>query len=53
MIEKGLDNTFLIDGFPRNQENLEKWKELMDDKIEFKRLLYFDCDEEILKERIK
>lgn len=25
----------------------------MQDKIDFKRLLYFECDEEILKERIK
>ena len=25
----------------------------MEDKIDFMRLLYFDCDEEILKERIK
>jgi hypothetical protein len=29
MEEKGFDKTFLIDGFPRNEDNLTGWNEVM------------------------
>jgi len=37
---------FLIDGFPRNEDNLMGWKKAMDDKAKVKFVLFFDCPEE-------
>ncbi|CAD8056243.1 unnamed protein product [Paramecium sonneborni] len=53
MQANGLNKMFLIDGFPRNQENYDVWIKLMGDKVEFKKLFYFECDEQTLKNRIK
>lgn len=43
---------FLIDGFPRNQDNLEGWNAAMDDKVDMQFVLYFDCPEEVCTKRI-
>ena len=40
-------NNFLIDGFPRNQENLDGWKEVMDGKVNLLMVLFFDCDDQV------
>ena len=39
---------FLIDGFPRNEDNLAGWEKQMDDKAEIKFVLFFDCPEEVI-----
>jgi hypothetical protein len=34
MVESGMENgKFLIDGFPRNEENLSNWLKMMGDKV--------------------
>uniref|UniRef100_A0A8C8RAR8 UMP-CMP kinase n=1 Tax=Pelusios castaneus TaxID=367368 RepID=A0A8C8RAR8_9SAUR len=38
---------FLIDGFPRNEDNLQGWNKTMDGKAEVSFVLFFDCDNEI------
>ena len=38
---------FLIDGFPRNEDNLAGWEKQMEDKAEIKFVLFFDCPEEV------
>ncbi|KPP63586.1 UMP-CMP kinase-like [Scleropages formosus] len=38
---------FLIDGFPRNQDNLEGWTTVMKDKADVKFVLFFDCSNEV------
>lgn len=38
---------FLIDGFPRNQNNLDGWQKDMAEKVDFKFVLYFDCPDEV------
>ncbi|XP_076828750.1 UMP-CMP kinase [Brachyhypopomus gauderio] len=38
---------FLIDGFPRNQDNLQGWTREMDGKADVKFVLFFDCDNEV------
>lgn len=38
---------FLIDGFPRNQDNLQGWKDAMDGKADVKFVLFFDCANEV------
>lgn len=44
-------NNFLVDGFPRNQNNLEGWNKQMEGKAEVKMVLFFDCNEEVCVER--
>lgn len=38
---------FLVDGFPRNQNNLDGWVKQMSDKTDLKFVLLFDCTEEV------
>ncbi|XP_030061713.1 UMP-CMP kinase [Microcaecilia unicolor] len=39
-------NKFLIDGFPRNEDNLQGWNKTMHDKADVAYILFFDCDNE-------
>lgn len=39
-------NNFLIDGFPRNKDNLDGWNKLMNSKAKVNFVLYFDCPEQ-------
>ena len=43
---------YLIDGFPRNQENIDVWNKLMNKTAEIKSVLYFHCDQDELKRRL-
>uniref|UniRef100_H2ZHH9 UMP-CMP kinase n=1 Tax=Ciona savignyi TaxID=51511 RepID=H2ZHH9_CIOSA len=56
LLEKAIssseNNKFLIDGFPRNEDNLTGWSDQMGDKVEVKFVLYLDCPKEICTERI-
>lgn len=38
---------FLIDGFPRNEDNLQGWNSVMDEKADVKFVLFFDCSNEV------
>ncbi|KAL2097752.1 hypothetical protein ACEWY4_006959 [Coilia grayii] len=42
---------FLIDGFPRNQDNLQGWNKDMDGKADVKFVLFFDCSNEVCIDR--
>ncbi|KAM4642266.1 UMP-CMP kinase [Discoglossus pictus] len=44
-------NKFLIDGFPRNEDNLQGWNKTMDGKADVSFVLFFDCDNETCIER--
>ncbi|XP_047419370.1 UMP-CMP kinase-like [Sciurus carolinensis] len=44
-------NKFLIDGFPRNQDNLQGWNKTVDGKADVSFVLFFDCNNEICIER--
>jgi UMP-CMP kinase len=46
MKNSGKDN-FLIDGFPRNKDNIDGWKKSMDGKVNIQCVLFFDCDEKV------
>lgn len=50
MNDSGKDK-FLIDGFPRNQNNLEGWNKALSDKVQLQFVLFFDCPLEICLER--
>ena len=52
LIKKAMDRSgarkFLIDGFPRNEDNLDGWeREMTEDKCDVKFVLFFDCPEEV------
>ncbi len=38
---------FLIDGFPRNEDNLTGWEKQMGDVADVKFVLFFECPEEV------
>lgn len=47
MTKDGQKFQFLIDGFPRNADNLEGWTKEMDGKADVKFVLFFDCSNEV------
>lgn len=55
LIEKAMQKSgkekFLVDGFPRNQNNLDGWTSTMSDKVQLQFVLFFDCPLEICTER--
>ncbi len=46
MDEKGKDKKFLIDGYPRNQDNINGWKEVFGDSYILVTSIIFEADEE-------
>ena len=40
---------FLIDGFPRNKDNLDGWSRQMGDKTNVKGVLFFECSEKVFQ----
>lgn len=51
-MERSGQRDFLIDGFPRSFENLEAWFDVMGDKAEIANVLFFDCPESVMEERL-
>ena len=45
-MNKSGKNDFLIDGFPRNEDNLTGWNQAMGDKVNLKFVLNFECSQE-------
>lgn len=45
------NNKFLIDGFPRNKDNLQGWNRKMADKVQLLFVLFFECSEDQCVER--
>jgi UMP-CMP kinase len=43
---------FLIDGFPRNMDNLEGWQKATAGLVDEKFCLFFDCPETVMEERV-
>lgn len=42
------NDKFLIDGFPRNQNNFDGWQAKLKDKVKVLFVLYFDCPLEVI-----
>ena len=45
-------HTFVIDGFPRNSDNLEGWDEMMSDVTDVGGVLFYDVSHDVMQERI-
>lgn len=43
---------FLIDGFPRNENNLEGWRRVMDGRVDVEGVLFYDVDDETRLSRL-
>jgi UMP-CMP kinase len=46
-MNKSSKNNFLIDGFPRNKDNVDGWQKAMDGKVNIQCVLFFDCNEQV------
>ncbi|CAF1306530.1 unnamed protein product [Adineta ricciae] len=44
-IKKSGKENYLIDGFPRDMENITEWQKTMNEKVVLQCVLDFDCDE--------
>lgn len=55
LLHKAMQNSgksrFLIDGFPRNKDNLEGWTRVMSDKTKLLFVLFFECSRDLCTER--
>ena len=51
-ILKSDNKKILVDGYPRNQENMDVWEKVMKDVVDVKAALFFDCPAEEMKNRI-
>lgn len=47
MVESKLNN-FLIDGFPRNQDNLNGWNKQIGEKANVKSVLFLECPDDVI-----
>jgi len=43
---------FLVDGFPRNQDNVEGWERVMGSYAHVRLVLFFDCPEKVMEGRL-
>ncbi|XP_063386006.1 UMP-CMP kinase [Cydia fagiglandana] len=50
-MQKSGKTRFLIDGFPRNKDNLDGWERVMTDKTKLKFILFFECCRDLCTER--
>ena len=46
-------NSYLIDGFPRNKENLDGWLKFFGDSSDIIGVLFLECEQEICTDRIQ
>lgn len=46
-MDKSPIKKFLIDGFPRNKDNLDGWEREMKDKVDLKAVFVFQVPEEV------
>jgi UMP-CMP kinase len=45
-------NRYLIDGFPRNWDNIQGWESTMPEVCDMEAVLFIDCPENVLEDRI-
>lgn len=51
-MERSGSKRFLIDGFPRSEENLQSWQREMEGVVDVDYLLFLDCPEDIMVQRV-
>jgi UMP-CMP kinase len=43
---------FLVDGFPRNTNNLSGWQQVVGDELQVVGVLFYDCPEDVMEARL-
>ena len=43
---------FLVDGFPRNEDNVAGWNAVMGDEVDVLGVIFFHCEEQTMLDRI-
>ena len=51
-IEKNPYARYLLDGFPRGQQNMDVWEQMMSKRVNIMSVIYFECAREELKKRL-
>ncbi|XP_005099233.1 UMP-CMP kinase [Aplysia californica] len=55
LLKREMENSqvrnFLIDGFPRNKDNLDGWNSAMKEVADVKRVLFFSCPDQVCVDR--
>lgn len=51
-MERSGSDRFLVDGFPRDMDNLDCWRKEMEDITDVQFLLFLDCPTEVMVERL-
>jgi len=46
-MEQSQKQNFLIDGFPRNKDNLDGWNKAMEDVAAVRKVLFFNCPDDV------
>ena len=46
-MKKENKRNYLIDGFPRDKQNVDGWNKATNDKVNLQCVLVFDCDEKV------
>ena len=52
IMDKTPDNVFILDGYPRNQDNIDVWEKVIGNSIEVLGCIFLECGEEVMKQRI-
>eukprot|EP00914_Ancora_sagittata_P029166 GHVO01057659.1.p1 GENE.GHVO01057659.1~~GHVO01057659.1.p1 ORF type:complete len:213 (+),score=33.07 GHVO01057659.1:90-728(+) len=53
MVSIGWDGgKFIIDGFPRNRNNLDGWNRVMGESVHVPFILFFDCEDDVMIKRL-
>jgi adenylate kinase family enzyme len=52
IMELDTNTTVILDGYPRNQDNIDCWQEVVADDITVVGCLFLECSEETMKDRI-
>ncbi len=52
ILEGGTDNLYIIDGYPRNQSNIDFWESVVKDSIDVIGCLNLNCSKEVMLERV-
>lgn len=50
--ERAQCDVFLIDGFPRNYDNLRGWNEIVGDSVQVEFMILMECSESVMLERL-
>lgn len=51
-MERSAADKFIIDGFPRDENNLNIWNKIMKDQVDVQFILYLNCPPSVMMNRL-